>query len=74
MRSYGTIERTEENEQTPVCAQKKAIFSSQRFYGLKKEFREKKTTVRVKKISMFLKQRFDGQKTDDDKEKQQRRT
>ena len=53
MRSYGKIERTEENEQTPVCAQKKAIFSSQRFYGLKKEFREKKQLCALKKFQCF---------------------
>ena len=40
MRSCGTTERTEDNEQTTVSAQKNAIFSSQRFYGLEKKFRE----------------------------------
>ena len=40
MRFYGTTERTEDNEQTTVSAQKKVIFSSQRFYGLETEFRK----------------------------------
>ena len=37
MRSYGTTERTEDNKQTTVSAQKNAIFSSQRFHGLEKK-------------------------------------
>ena len=41
MHSCGTRERTEDNEQTTVRAQKNALFSSQRFHGLEKVFRER---------------------------------
>ena len=40
MRCCGTTERPENNERTTVSAQKNAIFSLQRFYGLEKKFRE----------------------------------
>ena len=52
MRSYGTTERIGENEQTTVSAQKNAIFSSQRFYGLEKLFRN--TTARGQQIYVFI--------------------
>ena len=40
MRFCGTTERTEDNKQTTVSAQKNALFSLQRFKGLENEFRE----------------------------------
>ena len=41
MHSCGTIETNEEIEQTTVSTQKNALFSSQRFHGLEKVFRER---------------------------------
>ena len=52
MRWYGTTERIGENEQSTVSAQKKVIFSSQRFYGLEKLFMN--TTVRAQQIYVFI--------------------
>ena len=68
MRFYGTTERTDDNEQTTVSAQKNAIFSSQRFFGLEKKFREETQLCALKKPQCFLSQRFYGQTTRDDKE------
>ena len=53
MRFYGTTERTEYNEQTTVSAQKNVIFSSQRFYGLEKEFRKETQLCALKKPQSF---------------------
>ena len=39
-----------DNEQTTVSAQKYAIFSSKRFYGLEKEFREETQLCELKKL------------------------
>ena len=68
MRSYGTTERTEDNEQTTVSAQKNAIFSSQRFYGVKKELREEAQLYALKNLNVFIeKQRFHRKTTNIDK-------
>ena len=53
MRFYGTTERTDDNEQTTVSAQKNAIFSSQRFFGLEKKFREETQLCALKKPQCF---------------------
>ena len=53
MHSCGTRERTEDNEQTTVRAQKNALFSSQRFHGLEKEFRERIQLYVLKKSQCF---------------------
>ena len=53
MRSYGTTEKNKDNEQITVSAQKNAIFSSQRFYGLEKEFREETQHYALKKSQCF---------------------
>ena len=53
MRFFGTTERTEDNEQTTVRAQTNAIFSSQRFYGLEKEFREGIQLYALKRSQCF---------------------
>ena len=53
MRFYATTARTEDNEQTTVSAQKNAMFSSQRFFGLEKEFREKTLLCALKKPQWF---------------------
>ena len=53
MRFYGTTERTDDNEQTTVSAQKNAIFSSQRFFGLEKKFREETQLCELKKPQCF---------------------
>ena len=50
MRSYGTTERTEDNKQTTVSAQKNAIFSSQRFHGLEKKFREETQLYALRRV------------------------
>ena len=54
LRSCGTTERPEDNERTTVSAQKNAIFSLQRFYGLEKEFREETELYAQKKSPMFF--------------------
>ena len=53
MSSFGTTEITEDNEQTTVRAQKNAIFSSQRFYGLEKEFGEGIQLYALKRSQRF---------------------
>ena len=53
MSSFGTTERTVDNEQTTVRAQKNAIFSSQRFYGLEKEFEEEIQLYALKRSQRF---------------------
>ena len=53
MRSFGTTERTEDNEQNTVRAQTNAIFSSKRFYGLEKEFGEVIQLKAVKRFQCF---------------------
>ena len=45
MRSYGTTAATKDNEQITVSAQKNAIFLSQRFSRLEKEFREEELSA-----------------------------
>ena len=42
------------NEQTALSAQKNAIFSSQRFYGLKKELREETQLYALKSLNVFI--------------------
>ena len=55
MRFYGTTGRTEDNDQTTISAQKKTIFSSQRFYEFKKKKLEKKhNSTRSKKLNFFI--------------------
>ena len=66
MRFYGTTERTDDNEQTTVSAQKNAIFSSQRFFGSEKKIREETQLCALIKPQCFLSQRFYGQRTNDD--------
>ena len=53
MHSCGTRKTNEENEQTTVSTQKNAIFSSQRFYGLEKDFRERIQLYALKKSHAF---------------------
>ena len=53
MRFYGTTERTDDNKQTTVSAQKNAIFSSQRFFGLEKKFREETQLCALKNLNVF---------------------
>ena len=54
MRFYGTTERTEDNEQTPLSAQKNAIYSSQRLFWISKKIKRRNTIVRAQKTTMFF--------------------
>ena len=49
MHFYETTQRTEDNDQTTVSAQKNGIFFSQRFYGLEKEIRKETQLYAPKK-------------------------
>ena len=53
MPSYGTAKRIEENKQTTLSAQKNANFSSQRFSGVEKGFREGIQLYALKNLFFF---------------------
>ena len=53
MRFYATTATTEDKEQSTVSAQKNDMFSSQRFFGLEKEFREETQLCALKEPQCF---------------------
>ena len=54
MRFYATTATTEDKEQNTVSAQKNDMFSSQRFFGLEKEFREETQLCALKNLNVFI--------------------